>query len=369
MIESQTVNEARLRGLSPLDGMKAANLSALARKMTINELGADRILFRAGDTDQRTIWLISGTLDLSEAGRTVALLRGGTPEARNPLPPTLPRKFTARAVEPIQYLTIDSALLDTSITWDQTGIYEVGDLANAFGSGEAFDWMTTLLQTPVFQRIPPADIQAIFMRMQRVAFRAGDVVIQQGAEGDCFYAIVNGKCTVTRETPLDAKGIRLAELGAGATFGEEALISEGKRNATVRMLSDGALMRLNKQDFRELMNEPLQQWVDYPDAHKIVERGGRWLDVRLPSEYQNRAIEGAMSLPLCFIRLRLTTLERGVPYVVYCDTGRRSSAAAFILMEHGFDAYVLRGGTASAEAVVRAGRARSVRNDEEHRRA
>ena len=67
--------------------------------------------------------------------------------------------------------------------------------------------------------------------------------------------------SVTRETPLNKDGIKLAELGVGDTFGEEALISEAKRNATVTMLTEGVLMRLNKQDFRELMNEPLLQWV------------------------------------------------------------------------------------------------------------
>jgi CRP-like cAMP-binding protein len=353
MNDGQIVNEALLRRLSPLDGMKAANLTALARKFTINDLAADRILFHAGDTDQRTIWLVSGTLDLTQSNRTIAMLRGGTPETRNPLSPTLPRKFTARAVDPIQYLAIDSALLDTSITWDQTGIYEVGDLATSFGSGEEFDWMTTLLKTHAFQRIPPANIQAIFMRMQRVPFRAGEVVIQQGAEGDCFFAIVSGKCAVTRETPLDAKGIRLAELGLGDTFGEEALISEGKRNATVRMLTAGVLMRLNKQDFRELMHEPSQQWVNAPEARQIIERGGRWLDVRLPSEHQNLAIKGATNIPLCFMRVKLATLDRGVPYVVYCDTARRSAAAAYILLARGFDAYVLRGGMASGDAAMR----------------
>jgi CRP-like cAMP-binding protein len=355
MSHSQTLSEASLRRLSPLDGMKAANLTALARKITVNNLAADRTLFRAGDTDERTIWLISGTLDLSEGGRTVAILRGGTPEAREPLSATLPRRYTARAIDPIQYVTIDSALLDTSITWDQTGIYEVEDLAGAFGNGEVCDWMTALLQTPTFQRIPPANIQAIFMRMQRVPFRAGEAVIKQGADGDCFYVIARGKCTVTRETPLEAKGIRLAELGPGEAFGEEALISEGKRNATVRMLTDGELMRLNKQDFHELINEPSQQWVSSSEARQIIERGGRWLDVRLPSEFQNLSVEGATNIPLCFMRMKLASLDRDVPHVVYCDTGRRSSAAAFILMAHGIDAYVVRGGTASVEAPMKTG--------------
>src|SRR5690606_8930511 len=167
-----------------------------------------------------------------------------------------------------------------------------------------------------------------------------DVVIHQGAEGDYFYAIVTGKCVVTRETPLNKEGIRLAELGVGDTFGEEALISETKRNATVTMLTDGVLMRLNKKDFRELLNEPLVRWVTPEQAEQLVQnKGAVWLDVRLPSEFQNLAVESAINVPLYFIRLKLTTLDSGKPVIVYCDTGRRSSAAAFILVEKGFEAY------------------------------
>jgi rhodanese-related sulfurtransferase len=113
------------------------------------------------------------------------------------------------------------------------------------------------------------------------------------------------------------------------------------------MLTDGVLMRLAKQDFRELMNEPLLQWVSYDEARDIVSRGGKWLDVRLPSEHQNLNIDGSLNIPLYFIRLKLSTLDRNTPYVVYCDTGRRSSAAAYILVERGFDAYVLKGGLTS----------------------
>jgi CRP-like cAMP-binding protein len=353
MSEGRPADVALLRKFSPLDGMKNDNLTALARKVAVSELPAGRILFKEGDTAKRTIWLVSGMLELRERDRTVAMIRGGTPESRNPISQSLPRLQTARAVDPIEYLAIDSDLLDMMITWDQTGTYEVAELQAQFGNTGGDDWMTTLLQTKAFHRIPPANIQAIFMRMQRVACRAGEIVIQQGAEGDYFYAIVSGKCIVTRETPLNREGIRLAELSVGDTFGEEALISEAKRNATVAMATDGVLMRLNKQDFRELMNEPLQQWVTYEEARETIAKGGRWLDVRLPSEFQNLALEGAVNIPLYFIRLKLTALDRNVPYVLYCDTGRRSSAAAFIMLERGFDAYVLRGGLSSAEPQLR----------------
>jgi CRP-like cAMP-binding protein len=353
MSEERAVDVALLRKFSPLDGMKKENLLALARKVSISHLPSSRLLFREGDRDKLTYWLISGLVELREGEATVAMIRGGTAEARNPLSPKLPRKLTARAVDPIEYLAVDSELLDMMITWDQTGTYEVAELQAQFTSGGGEDWMTTLLQTQSFHRIPPANIQAIFLRMQRMHYRAGEVVIQQGAEGDYFYAIVSGRCLVTRETPLNRDGLKLAELGIGDTFGEEALISEAKRNATVAMITDGVLMRLAKKDFRELMNEPLVKWVSYAQARDIIARDGRWLDVRLPSEHQNVAIEGSLNVPLYFIRLKLSTLERSRPYVVYCDTGRRSSAAAFILVERGFDAYVLTGGLDSAEGALR----------------
>ena len=46
--------------------------------------------------------------------------------------------------------------------------------------------------------------------------------------------------------------------------------------------------------------------------------------------------------------MKLSALDRNIPYIVYCDTGRRSSAAAYILVERGFDAYVLTGGLTRA---------------------
>ena len=358
MTEEREASVQILKTFAPLDGLKRENIAALAKKVSIRTMSAGRFLFKEGDTDKRKIWLVSGMVELREGERTIGMVRGGTDEARSALAPNLPRQASARAVDEISYLAIDSELLDVMITWDQTGTYEVGELQSRLaGEGSAHgndeDWMTTLLQTRAFHRIPPANIQAIFMRMQRVPYKAGDVVIKQGDDGDYFYVIVSGQCVVTRETPLNREGIKLADLGVGDTFGEEALIAEAKRNATVTMATDGALMRLAKQDFRELMNEPLLQWADYARAREIVAAGGKWLDVRLPSEHQTLAIPDSLNIPLYFIRLKLSTLDTQTPYVVYCDTGRRSSAAAYILVERGFDAYVLRGGLTGSQAAIR----------------
>jgi len=339
---TKQVEIAQLKALSPLDSLKKDNLHALVKKTKVRDAQPGEALFREGDTEKRTVYVLAGAVELREGDQTIAKVVGGSDEARNPLSPKLPRRQTAIATSAVEYVTIDSDLLDVMLTWDQTGSYEVSELRNEAGSND--DWMTTLLQTKAFHKIPPANIQAIFMRLQQVNYKAGDVVIKQGEEGDYFYVITRGRCVVTRETPLNKEGIRLAELQVGDTFGEEALISEAKRNATVAMEADGSLMRLGKEDFRKLLNEPMLDWVDTAEAEKVIQEGGQWLDVRLPSEFEAYHNEGAINVPLYFIRLKLKTLDPAVKYVVCCDTGRRSSAGAFILNERGFQTYVLKGG-------------------------
>ena len=339
---TKQVDISQLKAFSPIDSLKKDNLAALVKKTKVREAQPGEALFREGDAEKRTVYILSGTVELREGSQTASKITGGADEARNPLSPKLPRRHTAVAVTGVEYITIDSDLLDVMLTWDQTGSYEVSELRGETVSSD--DWMTTLLQTKAFHKIPPANIQAIFMRLQQTNYKAGDVVIKQGDEGDYFYVITRGKCVVTRETPLNKEGIRLAELQVGDTFGEEALISEAKRNATVAMETDGSLMRLGKEDFRKLLNEPMLDWVDAAGADKVIQEGGQWLDVRLPSEFEAYHNEGAINVPLYFIRLKLKTLDSSVKYVVCCDTGRRSSAGAFILNERGFQTYVLKGG-------------------------
>ena len=332
-----------LKGFSPLDGLKRDNLAALARKVQLRELSPGQVLFKEGDTEKRTFYVTAGILELIDQGKVIGTVEGGSAQARNPVAPVYPRRVSARARDRVKFISIDSDLLDVMLTWDQTGTYEVSELQGKADDG-GDDWMTMLLQTKAFHKIPPANIQAIFMRMQQINYKSGDVILKQGAEGDYFYVLTRGSAVVTRETPLSKEGIKLAELHVGDTFGEEALISDAKRNATVTMSSDGSVMRLGKDDFKTLLNEPMLEWVDPAQAQQIVQNGGGWLDVRLPSEFENHHLDGAINIPLYFIRLKISTLDKDKKYVVCCDTGRRSSAGAYILNERGFEAYVLRGG-------------------------
>ncbi len=328
--------------LSPLNGLKPENQAEIAKKFGVEEMPAGRFLFKKGDNDKRTVYVVTGEVELRNEEKVVKVIKGGSPEAKHPLAPQTPRFLAARAKTDIEYVAIDSDLLDVMLTWDQTGAFEVSELGE--DESESDDWMTSILQNRAFHKIPPANIQAMFMRMQPVTLKAGDAVIKQGEDGDYFYVITKGKAVVTRETPLNKQGIKLAELAVGDSFGEEALISDAKRNATITMTTDGTLMRLGRDDFKKLLNEPMLKWVDKAQAEKIIADGGIWLDVRLPSEFEGSHPDNAINIPLYFIRVKIDKLDASKKYVVVCDTGRRSSAASYILNERGIEAFVLQGG-------------------------
>lgn len=346
MSGAQYVNTQELRRFVPLAELTHDNLNDLAKKTVVEELGKGRTLFKRGESVNKSFYLLSGDVVLSSGAGPDKVVAGGTPAARYPLEHKNPRPATATARSDIKFIRIDNDLLDILLTWDQNAGYMVTEIdTQPEEQDDDSDWMMQMLKSNIFHRIPPTNIQAVFMRMEAVPFRAGDVVIRQGDEGDFYYHIKQGRCVVTHTSVKSGKVIKLAELDAGQGFGEEALIANSKRNASITMLTDGVMMRLGKADFEQLLKAPVLQTLNYERAKAAVtERSAVWLDVRLESEFRNASIPGSINIPLYMLRIKAATLDKGRPYIVYCDTGRRSSSAAYLLNERGFDAYVLDGG-------------------------
>jgi CRP-like cAMP-binding protein len=341
----QLIDKAVLKTLVPPSALNHESFHELAGKTYVEEVAAGKTIFRRGDTDKKTTYVLEGEVQLTSDKGISSTVVGGTTNARHPLAHNQPRQHTAVARSACKIARIDSDLLDILLTWDQLSGIEVSEIHPETGTNEdaETDWMTRILQSQAFRQIPAANIQAMFMRMQEKPARAGDTIIKQGDDGDYYYIIKSGKAKVTRPSKTGAELV-LAQLAEGDSFGEEALLSEAKRNANVIMLTDGNLMRLSKEDFNSLLKEPMVNWVTRSDAEARTAQGAQWLDVRLESEFANDGIKGSINIPLFMLRMKAETLDPKSEYIVYCDTGRRSSAAAFLLNERGIRAFVLKGG-------------------------
>ncbi|MCK5362043.1 MAG: cyclic nucleotide-binding domain-containing protein, partial [Gammaproteobacteria bacterium] len=303
-------------------------------------------VFKQGDVDPYTYYLLDGELKLEANGQLLKTLEGGSADAQSALSQLQPRQMSATAAGKLLVLRIARDVMDRLLTMDDPGAsaggFEVSEVeVDEDGGG---DWMTRMLQSELFSRIPPANIQRVFAVMESVKFKAGSVVVEQGHPGDYYYVIQAGRCEVTRKASASGKPVKLAELGDGDSFGEEALVSSAKRNATVTMTTDGELVRLTKDDFIELIKKPSLDSVDYEAAKALVAEGACWLDLRFAEEHAKDGIDASVNIPLNQLRAELKNLDTDRIYVACCDSGARSSAGAFLLAQNGFDVRHLEGG-------------------------
>ena len=336
-----TIDRRLLQELVPLNALSQAKFKELSEKIVIEEVRAGRYLFRKGDWDNQSIYLLEGKVNLIDGFRKVTSeVEAGTDICRYPIANQQPRPLSARAVKKVVIAKVDSSLLDVFLTWDQSSMTEAVEI----GAESNQDWMTRILQSKAFIKIPPSMIQNLLIKMETVPVKAGDVIIRQGDRGDYFYTLHEGHCAVTRKDAPDGEEQFLAELRDGDSFGEDALVSDEKRNATVSMLTDGLLMRLAKEDFIEFLKNPLVRHVGYEQAAAMVDDGAVWVDVRTPDEYEYGALEDSVNIPLSSLRDELPELVFNSEYIICCDTGRRSESAGFLLSHKGLDVYVLEGG-------------------------
>ncbi|CAD5109772.1 cyclic nucleotide-binding domain-containing protein [Zestomonas carbonaria] len=345
---NQALSFEQLRSLTPLNALSEPQWRLLRDQLVPQPLLAGQWLFRMGDQAPQTCFLLAGTLLLrDEAGREERLV-AGSPASCHPLSPALPRRQEARALTDASVLVIDGATLDNLLTWRLA----FQDLLLELDEGDGEDgWLEAMLNNPLFGKVPVDNVRAMFERLQVLELPAGSVILSEGETGDCCYFLKRGRVEVMRGTGSGQQV--LAELEAGACFGEEALLADAPRNATVTLLEDGCVLRLDRGDFFALLKAPVVAEVGLGEAARLLASGAQWLDVRLQEEYERGHALEALNMPLHLLRLKSRLLDPARAYLCYCDSGKRSASATFLLVQNGFRAYALCGGVDALPAVQR----------------
>lgn len=343
-MQQTAVDVESLKGLEPIASLSSDRMRELASRLVVEVLMPDTEIFREGDTDRTMIYLLDGEIMLHASfNAQPSYITAGMPDSWRPISNFNPRHVTATAVGQVEIIRVDPDEFDRLLAWDQ-----MADNGTQEMSAATTGKMT---QSNALNSLPAAHIDELFRRMESVTAKAGEVIIRQGDPGDYYYLLEEGKVKVARHTAPGAPEIELAQLSAGAAFGEEALISDNPRNASITMLTDGRLMRLAKKDFAELLQEPMLDWVGLDQVFEAMADGSaQFLDVRVASEFGIGHLPGAINIPLLELRGRVGELDKEAHYICYCSTGRRSSAAAFLLTQQGYRASVLKQGLASVPA-------------------
>ncbi len=338
----------RFRRLEPVASLSEEQIDELVDQVSIERHNAGAQLFRSGDSDGQLVYILSGSVELTAANQeNKKMVKGGSGDALYPIDDKSPHQCQAVTITPSVIARVDRDKLDTLLTWGQISVPETEVMMSEDGIVmiNKADWLKIMMKSPTFRSLPPSNISELLQLLEPVRVHAGDVIIRQGDQGDYFYMINEGSALVTRNPDNDEDSVEMAELPEGSTFGEAALISDSPRNATVSMMSDGMLLRLSKEDFNKLLRQPTLHEVTYKQAmSRINNQDACWIDVRLPSEFEHGHLPGAVNIPIRDIHRLAGELNPAKSYICYCETGKRSSAASFTLMQYGLDAFSLKGG-------------------------
>jgi CRP-like cAMP-binding protein len=337
----------KISQLVPLNTLKQDALDKLLEKVDVEAVNRGQFIFREGDVDHVNVYLLDGRIGLYENNQEIERIEQGSPKLRFPLAHQLPRQFAARALENTDIVRIDSRLLSEALAESEEADYKVE--SNVDADDEDADWMTQLLQSNVMQHIPASNLQGVMMRMQEREVENGETLINEGDEGDYFYLLHRGRAAVLKRDEETGENREVVVLGAGAAFGEDALLTNNPRSSTVRMITDGIVLRLSKDDFTQLIKHPLSNTVSLQDAEKIIARGGIWVDVRDQASFEKGHMKNAINMPHSTIRFQIPRLDSEREYVVYGHSSNSGLAAAYLMLDRGLQAYPLEDGYSTGD--------------------
>jgi voltage-gated potassium channel len=142
-----------------------------------------------------------------------------------------------------------------------TGILATGFAAETRRDNFLKTW-ESVTKVPFFANLGPAAIADVTQMLRTIDLPPRTTIIRKGQQGDCMYFIASGEV----EVDLPGKKVRL---GAGAFFGEMALLGNNLRSANITTTRLSKLLVLDLVDFRLLMarHPDLAQTID-TEAHR-----------------------------------------------------------------------------------------------------
>ncbi len=100
-----------------------------------------------------------------------------------------------------------------------------------------------------FRYFPGSDLAGIAALSQVIHVKKGEVIFEQGDEGDAFYIVVQGAVIISRGAT------KLATLGPREGFGEMSILDRESRSATATASEETTLLTLDRESFDRVIEQ------------------------------------------------------------------------------------------------------------------
>jgi len=302
---------SELSCFEPFETYGMSELRLLEAHARFLDVPAGRWLLQRGRKLTGQHYLLRGTLLTRSPDGVVA---AGERAARRPVSPG---PLALKTLTDCRLLHVSATGLELAAMRMQAGLITVMEAEPC--------WQTQFLQSHLMTRLRPAAWQRVLSRLEPQPVSAGTWVLREGSDAEHCWILASGSAAVCRSSG-QVPGETLARLRPGDLFGEDALIVGGRRNASVRMLESGEVMRLHAEEFSRFLVDVLNEGGFHPPSGAAGEPRSV---LRITSATR--------------LRERLARLDPQVSYLVTSPTEPVLALTLFLLRKRGIRAWAALG--------------------------
>lgn len=351
-----TLSSGDLMKYSFFSCLSDSSLEILSKEIREVSFRAGTEIIKEGAAGDFFYFVKEGQVEVSKKTRSgqtskLAVIGSGEAFGEMALLTCAPRSGSVRAVTDLQLFELPKAAFEKVV------LQEAEFRCVLHGKVRGYAQYNKVKKLQPFELLAPEQMCALMDKLVEARYAAGQDIIIQGEKGDKYYIVKSGRVSVLQKKKGQEEYHEVAVLSEGDGFGEEALIRDDPRNATCRSVGETTVLVLEKKDFDLIMKAsfvdnifPEEIAMDtYLDDYVII-------DARIPAEYEEMHIQGAVNIPVEILREKCAVFDRSKKYITYCLNDSRGMVGAFLLKSRGFDAKCLRGGVSGWEGPVETGR-------------
>ena len=327
--------------LIPLNALSLNQMQQLCLSAEVISVSSGNNFLQPGEQRDCYYYLLFGSIEVSTLNGEVYYLSHLDEKAALPFISASTQRVSVSARSDCKIMQVDAKQLESLLAWGLAAKCLLAEIANQAKLESDYLWIKSLLESKLFLKVPPLNLQQIIQKFESLKVNKHQCIIQQGDEGDCCYFLKSGAANVFQS---DSGEQPIATLSQGDVFGEDALVNNELRNASVIMCQDGELMRLAQQDFFSLLVKPSVNYTSLNTCLHAQIDSICLIDVRTEAEFNAGHYAGSIHLPLHLSFLKSALLVSDMHYVCYSNRLDRAEMASYFLSQQGFKVQALKPG-------------------------
>lgn len=332
-----------LKNYYPFNKMEEKFLPLLLQQFDVQEYQKGDDIFANDDNKIFAKYVIDGIVEISYPTGRQKILKSTSLQSYYPVGEVNTKKRLTSVVtsKTAKVMVMNNIFLDQFTVWDN--LYKESEEDSPLRGHDSYQWVVGLLQSKAVKMLPRGHVDQIFKNLEPMYVSSGDEIITEGDSGDYCYIIVKGIAEIYK-CAADGENL-IATSEEGVLFGENALVSNEPRTASVRMKTNGVLMKMVGEKFSSLLKSHVVRWLTTDATYQMCLEGAVLLDVREKDEFSELSFSDSINIPMDKLREECEEkLDKNIPIVTCSSVGMRCASAAFLLATLGYDVYSMQGG-------------------------